>query len=193
VAPYVEPLPWEPYVAPYVAPLPGEPLGVATPANQSANESAPSLPAIATATARPMAPASAAPTLATAGLAQLLIRAPDRTVLVPVRGDSMRGAGICHGDLLLVERRSQAAAGQVVVARLREGLIIKRLVRRHGHWWLVAAHPDYPALELGRGRIWGVAIHRIRRLPPAMALPSGAITGPAPPPAASSRPMEPPA
>jgi SOS-response transcriptional repressor LexA len=86
-------------------------------------------------------------------------------VLVRVRGDSMQGDGINPGDLLVVERRPTARAGQVVVAQLRQGLTLKRLVERQGAWWLEAAHPDYPALALGEGRIWGVAIHRIRHLP----------------------------
>lgn len=97
-----------------------------------------------------------------ADLAQLLIRAPGRTVLLRVRGDSMRGAGIRHGDLLLVERRRRAAAGEVVVARVQGGLVLKRLVWRRGVWWLEAAHPAYPPLALGAGRLWGVAIQRIR-------------------------------
>jgi hypothetical protein len=104
---------------------------------------------------------------AAANLAQLLIRDPRHTVLVRVRGESMRGAGINPGDLLVVERRPTASAGQVVVAQLRQGLTLKRLVERQGAWWLEAAHPDYPALALGEGRIWGVAVHRIRHLPPA--------------------------
>lgn len=95
-------------------------------------------------------------------LARLLIQAPRRTVLMRVRGDSMRGAGIRHGDLLLVERRRRAGAGQVVVALLQGGLTLKRLARRRGGWWLEAAHPDYPALALAGGRLWGVALQRIR-------------------------------
>jgi phage repressor protein C with HTH and peptisase S24 domain len=120
------------------------------------------------ATAAAAAPAPA-PTegAAAANLAQLLIRDPRHTVLVRVRGESMRGAGIHPGDLLVVERRPTASAGQVVVAQLRQGLTLKRLVERQGAWWLEAAHPDYPALALGEGRIWGVAVHRIRHLPPA--------------------------
>ncbi|MFM7269905.1 MAG: LexA family protein [Cyanobium sp.] len=100
------------------------------------------------------------------GLAPLLLRDPRRTVLVRVRGESMREAGIQPGDLLLVERRRRAAAGQLVVALVRGGLTLKRLVRRRDGWWLVAAHPDYPPLALAAGRVWGVAVQRIRHLHP---------------------------
>jgi DNA polymerase V len=136
-------------IAPPVAPTPG--------------------PAVSSGGARAATAAAAAPAgeAAAANLAQLLIRDPRHTVLVRVRGDSMQGDGINPGDLLVVERRPTARAGQVVVAQLRQGLTLKRLVERQGAWWLEAAHPDYPALALGEGRIWGVAIHRIRHLPPA--------------------------
>ena len=134
--------------------------------------------------ARPVAPL---PPSAGSDLARLLLRDPGRSVLMRVRGDSMREAGIRHGDLLLVERR-RARIGEVVVARLRSGLTLKRLVRRRGRWWLVAAHPAYPPLALGSGRLWGVAIHRIRGLQPSgeAAISADGASGGAPQPEASA-------
>ncbi|MFZ9752788.1 MAG: LexA family protein [Cyanobium sp.] len=150
---------------------PGPPVSSGARANTAATT--------ATTAAAAAAPTTApAPTerAAAANLAQLLIRKPRHTVLVRVRGESMRGAGINPGDLLVVERRPTASAGQVVVAQLRQGLTLKRLVERQGAWWLEAAHPDYPALALGEGRIWGVAVHRIRHLPPASGGPGTTAT-----------------
>lgn len=106
-------------------------------------------------------PAAAGPP---ADLARLLIRDPGHTVLLRVAGASMQGAGIQHGDLLVVDCRRRARAGQVVVALLEGGFTLKRLAWRDGRWWLDAAHPAYPALVLGEGRIWGVALHAIRAL-----------------------------
>ncbi|MFM7314805.1 MAG: LexA family protein [Cyanobium sp.] len=104
-------------------------------------------------------------------LARLLIRDPERTVLLRVCGESMRGAGIHHGDLLVVERRP-APTGAIVVARLGDRFTLKRLQRRQGRCWLEAAHPAYPPLDLeASGRLdgltgaevelWGVAVHVI--------------------------------
>jgi len=138
-------------------------LAMADPSLPLSSQADPMPGAPVSGSARAAAPAEGA---AAANLAQLLIRDPRLSVLVRVRGDSMQGAGINPGDLLVVERRTGARAGQVVVAALREGLTLKRLVERQGAWWLEAAHPDYPALALGQGRIWGVVIHRIRHLPP---------------------------
>ena len=105
-------------------------------------------------------------------LARLLIGDPDRTVLLRVSGESMRGAGIQPGDLLVVERRRPARPGAIVVARLGGRFTLKRLRRRQGRCWLEAAHPAYPPLDLeaaGRRQglsgaeveLWGVAVHVI--------------------------------
>jgi len=106
-------------------------------------------------------------------LARWLIRAPQRSLLLRVNGDSMQGAGIRHGDLLVVERDRPAVSGAIVVARLGERFTLKRLRQRGDRRWLEAAHPAYGAIDLERfGRheglagsevqLWGVALHVIR-------------------------------
>ena len=108
-------------------------------------------------------------------LARLLIPDPQRSLLLRVCGESMQGAGIRHGDLLVVERGRQAGSGTIVVARLGERFTLKRLQWRQGRCWLEPAHPAYPALDLERiarrqglgaadVQIWGVAVHVIRTL-----------------------------
>jgi DNA polymerase V len=96
-----------------------------------------------------------------------LIPHPGHTVLLRVCGDSMLGAGIRPGDLLVVDRQGAPRTGQIVVALLAEGFTLKRLARRRRRWWLEAANPAYPPLALSGGdaRLWGVALHVIRSLP----------------------------
>ena len=110
----------------------------------------------------PAAPGAAV--VAALSLAHLLIPNPEHTLLLRVAGESMEGAGIRHGDLLVVERQRRAKPGQVVVALVDGGFTLKRLIWRHNRWWLEAAHPAYPPLELGEGRLWGVATQVIRTL-----------------------------
>ena len=112
-----------------------------------------------------MAPGSPSTNLPSTNLATQLIRCPASTVLLRVSGESMQGAGISHGDLLIVDRGLEARAGQVVVAWLEGGFTLKRLVWHRGRLRLETAHPAYPPLELapsGRPQIWGVALHVIR-------------------------------
>ena len=83
-----------------------------------------------------------------------------------ILGDSMRGAGIQDGDLLLVERDPLPRDGAIVVAWLGDGFTVKRLRRRQGLFWLEAAHPAFPPLPLDQpgSQLWGRVIHVIRRL-----------------------------
>ncbi len=104
-------------------------------------------------------------TRATAGVdlnALLQVRS-GQSVLLKVCGPSMVGAGISDGALLLVERRSDALPGQIVVAQLADGFTVKRLIRRGAQLQLEAAHPAYPPLPLGDGDgLWGVVRHVIQ-------------------------------
>ena len=99
-------------------------------------------------------------------LHRLLIPQPQRSLLLPVRGDSMNGAGIQDGDLLLVERDSSPRNGAIVIAWLGDGFTVKRLQRRGERWWLEAAHPAFPPLPLDQpgSELWGRVVHVIRRL-----------------------------
>lgn len=101
-----------------------------------------------------------------------LIEHPAATFLVWVSGDSMTGAGIFDGDLLVVDRSVRAAPGHVVVVALDGELTLKRLARRGGRMVLLAENDAYPAIEVGEDAetvIWGVAtsaIHFLAGTPP---------------------------
>ncbi|MDI9409611.1 MAG: S24 family peptidase [Candidatus Pacebacteria bacterium] len=92
---------------------------------------------------------------------------PAASFLLWVSGDSMKDAGILDGDLLVVDRSVTPTHGQVVVAVLDGGLVLKRLERRGKDWWLASANRNYPDFiinELCETTIWGVAIHAIHFL-----------------------------
>jgi len=56
-----------------------------------------------------------------------LIKHPLSTFYVRVSGDSMVGAGIMPGALLVVDRVVEALGGHIVVARIGDELCVKRL------------------------------------------------------------------
>ena len=68
-------------------------------------------------------------------------RRPD--YLLKVRGMSMRDAGILDGDLLAVQKASDARNGQIVVARLGDEVTVKRFRRARGHIELLPENPDF--------------------------------------------------
>lgn len=87
--------------------------------------------------------------------------------LLEARGDSMEGAGIEEGDLVVVCKAHTAQSGDVVVALLDGENTLKRYEARDGK---VLLHPENPAYEdifIGDGQdfyIQGIATHVIKRL-----------------------------
>jgi repressor LexA len=61
-----------------------------------------------------------------------------------VHGDSMQGAGILDGDVVVVRRQPGATSGDIVVALVGEEATVKRLHLRGRH---VELHPENPAFD----------------------------------------------
>ena len=60
-------------------------------------------------------------------LNELLVKRPAATYFVRVEGDSMVGAGICDGDLLVVDRSLRPADGDVIIACVDGDFTVKTL------------------------------------------------------------------
>ncbi|WP_034947284.1 translesion error-prone DNA polymerase V autoproteolytic subunit [Erwinia oleae] len=63
-------------------------------------------------------------------LNKLVIKHPSATYFVKVSGDSMSGAGIGDGDLLVVDRSLSATHGDIVVAAVAGEFTVKELRTR---------------------------------------------------------------
>jgi repressor LexA len=86
-----------------------------------------------------------------------------------VRGDSMVGAGILDGDVVIVRSGSTADDGAVVVALLpgpaEDEATVKRLKRTKGRVILVPENPSLEPFEMDpQGRILGTVVAVLRRL-----------------------------
>ncbi len=96
--------------------------------------------------------------------ASLFQRRPD--YLLKVRGMSMRDAGIMDGDLLAVQKASDAKNGQIVVARLGDDVTVKRLRRTKQGIELIAENPDFKTILVGPDEVnfalEGIAVGLIR-------------------------------
>lgn len=69
-------------------------------------------------------------------------------------GDSMTGLGIMDGDTVIVEKRSTAENGEVVVALVDQSeATLKRFFRRKGVIELRAANPEHPDRRLPPERV----------------------------------------
>ncbi len=100
----------------------------------------------------------------TLDLNEHLIRHPAATFFLRVSGDSMTGAGIYPGDILIVDRSLPPADGRIVIAVVDGELTVKRLSRRQGRIRLLPENPRYPPIDITAEqdlRVWGVVVHAI--------------------------------
>lgn len=97
---------------------------------------------------------------------EYLVRNPVSTFFFPVQGDSMEGAEIHDGDILVVDKSVRARHGHIVIAFIDGQRLVKRLHCRAGRVALLAENPCYPPLEIQEGMellIWGVVVGKFKR------------------------------
>src|SRR3989344_7338347 len=96
-----------------------------------------------------------------------LIRHPAATFFVRASGDSMIGAGIHTGDILIVDRSLDAVNNAVVIAALEGELTVKRFKKRAGHIFLLPENKEYKTIDVTHNEtfsIWGVVTYVIHKL-----------------------------
>jgi repressor LexA len=85
-----------------------------------------------------------------------------------VSGDSMQGAGLLDGDLVVVRRQDTAAEGDIIAALVagpaEDEATVKRLHRSDGKVFLMPENPAYEPLELTDGRVLGKVVAVLRKL-----------------------------
>ncbi len=92
----------------------------------------------------------------------LLIQHKEFTYFARVEGNSMIGAGLHDGDILVVDRALDAFNNAIVVAALNGGFIVKRVQFREQETLLFSEHPRYPLLKVTPHddfSIWGVVTY----------------------------------
>lgn len=99
-------------------------------------------------------------------LNDLMIENPPATFFVRVEGDSMIGAGIHPGDMLIVNRAKNPADGKIIIAVLDGELTVKRLrLLQNDTIQLEAENDNYAPIVVTAERefkIWGVVTGVVR-------------------------------
>lgn len=88
----------------------------------------------------------------------------DESFLLTVRGNSMIGAGIFEGDLVIVRCQPTAGRGEIVVALQGDEATVKRLDVADGRPVLRAENPAYAPIR-GEFEILGKVVGLLRRYP----------------------------
>jgi len=92
-------------------------------------------------------------------LNDLLVEHPTATFFVRVAGDSMEGAKIFSGDVLVIDRSIEARPGMIVVAAVYGELVVKRLQKTATGLALLSENDHYEPILIDDSEgcfIWGV-------------------------------------
>lgn len=84
----------------------------------------------------------------TLDLNQLCVRHPAATYFVRARGDSMSGAGIDDGDVLVVDRSATVTNGAIIIASIHGEFTVKRLDKQGTKVRLLPENPAYKPIEI---------------------------------------------
>lgn len=102
----------------------------------------------------------------TMSLDNYLIQNKEATFMLRVSGESMLDAGIQPDDMVIVERRTDAKDGDIVVAFIDGGYTVKFLRKRNGKVWLEPANNQFRPIVPAEGedlRIMAVVKAVIRK------------------------------
>ena len=97
-----------------------------------------------------------------------LIRHPEATFYGRVAGDSMQDAGICEGDIAVIDRSVEPQNGDVIVAYINGEFTIKFLDvthRKDGYIELRPANKKYSPIRIDENdsfEVWGVVVWTIK-------------------------------
>jgi DNA polymerase V len=97
-----------------------------------------------------------------------LVRNKPCTFFMRVNGDAMIGAGIFHGDVVIVDRSIKASNGKVVIASLNGEMLIRRLEKTFNKIRLVPETTRLSPIDVDLSgaefSIWGIVTYVIHAL-----------------------------
>lgn len=100
-------------------------------------------------------------------LNDLMVKNPVSTFYVRVEGDSMLGAGINSGDIVVIDKSLEPKNGNIVIAAVDGEFTLKYLkIEDKTKAWLVAANPDFAPIALHNAvdaGVWGVVTYVIHK------------------------------
>lgn len=92
-------------------------------------------------------------------LLKFMVDKPHATFCVRVKGNSMEGATIVDGSLLVVDRSKTVKNNDIIIAVLNGEYTVKRFRKEKGNVWLIPEHPAYEQILVKEDmdfQIWGV-------------------------------------
>jgi DNA polymerase V len=103
----------------------------------------------------------------TLDLQELLVQHPIATFFVRAKGQSMLGANIHDGDVLVVDRSLEPHHGKIAIVVIDAEFMVKRLAKRGGKLFLVPENDNFPEVQVTEEmdfEVWGIVTNVIHPL-----------------------------
>ncbi|WP_138481617.1 LexA family protein [Dyadobacter bucti] len=98
-------------------------------------------------------------------LSKEIVKNPSSTFFGRVKGDSMHGAGIDDGDIMVVDKSLSCKEGDIAVCFVDGEFTVKRIRFEKDACWLIAENDKYPPIRVTDDNemvIWGIVISVIK-------------------------------
>jgi DNA polymerase V len=99
-------------------------------------------------------------------LNQVLIKNPSSTFYARVRGNSMKGAGVCDGDLVIIDKSLTPHNDSLLVCFIDGEFTLKKVRKVNDDLFLIPENPDFKPIKINPEsdfRLWGVVTYTIHR------------------------------
>ena len=96
-----------------------------------------------------------------------LVKNRDSTFYARVSGESMIGAGLDDGDLLVIDRSLDPKNGKIAVCLIDGEFTVKRIKKEKDKFYLMPENNQYKPIELKKGNeltIWGLVEYVIKKV-----------------------------
>jgi DNA polymerase V len=96
-----------------------------------------------------------------------LVKNKEATFYARVSGDSMIGAGLDDGDLLVIDRSKNPENGKIVICLVDREFTVKRIKKENNILYLMPENKKYKPIELKEENeliIWGVVEYVIKKV-----------------------------
>ena len=96
-----------------------------------------------------------------------LVKNKEATFYARVSGDSMVGAGLDDGDLLVIDRSLNPENGKIAVCLVDGEFTVKRIKKEKKKLYLMPENKKYKPIELKEENeliIWGVVVYVIKKV-----------------------------
>ncbi len=103
----------------------------------------------------------------TLDLNRYVIKNPASTFYARVTGNSMEGADIHDGDIVVIDKSLEPTNDSLAVCYIDGEFTLKRIRVERNRVWLMPANPDFPMIEVTEENhflVWGIVTYVIKRV-----------------------------